>query len=90
MFHKKYCPLKRVAFRPGDLRQDCVIGNVPAVVIAAGPSPFIVSPQTSILYVVYRLRPLITVDRVSLDTITTFGSPLRFVPSANLTGVTRT
>ena len=89
MFHQRHCPLKHVVFC-SDLRQDCVIGNVPAYVIAAGPSPFIVSPQISILYVVYRLRPSITVDRVSLETITTFGSPLRFVPSANLTGVTRT
>ena len=49
MFHKKHCSLKHVALRSGDLRQDCVTGNVPAYVIAAGPSPFIVSPQTSIL-----------------------------------------
>ena len=49
MFHQRHCTLKYVAFRSGDLRQDCVIGNVPAYVVAAGPSPFIVSPQTSIL-----------------------------------------
>ena len=49
MFHEKHCPLKHVVFRSRDVRQDCVIGNVPAYVIAGGPSPFIVSPQTSIL-----------------------------------------
>ena len=49
MFHQRHCPLKHVVFCSGDLRQDWVIGNVPAYVIAAGPSPLIVSPQTSIL-----------------------------------------
>ena len=49
MFHQRHRRLKHVVFCSGDLKQDCVIGNVPAYVIAAGPSPFIVSPQTSIL-----------------------------------------
>ena len=64
-----------------------VIAHLPANIVALGPSPLRVAPQTSILYTVYLFKFSSVVDKLPAGSTFSLGVPSSSVPSTSEMGV---